>query len=102
MDSGAVIYVPSFIKFGSGIQMLIGGDTQTHTRTQQRDLISLLIFLKRRKVGSTWLYYWRSFISSTSICSEKRIPSHVGCIQSYINGLHLGYVAKPMDYISVV
>jgi hypothetical protein len=27
MDSGAVIYVPSFIKIGSGIQKLIGGDT---------------------------------------------------------------------------
>jgi hypothetical protein len=38
MGSGAVIYVPSFIKIGSGIQTLIGGytDTQTHiyTRTQ--------------------------------------------------------------------
>jgi hypothetical protein len=31
MGSGAVIYVPSFIKIGSGIQKLIGGDTQTHT-----------------------------------------------------------------------
>jgi hypothetical protein len=25
MGSGAVIYVPSFIKFGAGIQKLIGG-----------------------------------------------------------------------------
>jgi hypothetical protein len=30
MDSGAVIYVPSFIKFGSGVQKLIRGNTQTH------------------------------------------------------------------------
>jgi hypothetical protein len=29
MDSGAVIYVPSFIKIGSSIQKLIGEDTQT-------------------------------------------------------------------------
>jgi hypothetical protein len=28
MGSGAVIYVPSFIKIGSGNQKLIGGDTQ--------------------------------------------------------------------------
>jgi hypothetical protein len=40
MGSGAVIYVPSFIKIGSGIQKLIGGDTETDR--QQRDLISLL------------------------------------------------------------
>jgi hypothetical protein len=39
-----VIYVPSFIKIGSGIQKLLGGDTQTHTDRQQRDLISLLYF----------------------------------------------------------
>jgi hypothetical protein len=31
MGSGAVIYVPSFIKIGSGVQKLIRGDTQTHT-----------------------------------------------------------------------
>jgi hypothetical protein len=48
MGSGAVIYLPSFIKMGSGIQKLIRGETQTHT--QQRDLISLLSFLKIRKV----------------------------------------------------
>jgi hypothetical protein len=30
MGSGAMIYIPSFIKIGSGIQKLIRGDTQTH------------------------------------------------------------------------
>jgi hypothetical protein len=29
MGSGAMIYIPSFIKIGSGIQRLIGGDTHT-------------------------------------------------------------------------
>jgi hypothetical protein len=29
MGSGAMIYIPGFIKIGSGIQELIGGDTQT-------------------------------------------------------------------------
>jgi hypothetical protein len=51
MGSGAVIYVPSFVKIGSGVQKLIRGDTQTHTHGQQRDLISLLYFFKTRKVG---------------------------------------------------
>jgi hypothetical protein len=34
MDSNAMIYIPSFIKIGSGIQKLIGGykDTQTACR----------------------------------------------------------------------
>jgi hypothetical protein len=42
MGSGAMIYIPSFIKIGSGIQKLIGGDTQTHR--QHGDRISLLSF----------------------------------------------------------
>jgi hypothetical protein len=36
MGSGAVIYVPSFIKIGSGVLKLIGGihrQTNTHTHT---------------------------------------------------------------------
>jgi hypothetical protein len=31
MGSGAMIYIPSFIKIGSGIEMLIGGFTDTQT-----------------------------------------------------------------------
>jgi hypothetical protein len=46
MGSGAVIYIPSFIKIGSGIQKLMGGRDR-----QQRDLISLLYFFKIRAVG---------------------------------------------------
>jgi hypothetical protein len=30
MGSGAMIYIPSFIKIGSGIRKLIAGDSQTH------------------------------------------------------------------------
>jgi hypothetical protein len=47
MGSGAVIYVPSFIKIGSGIQKLMSGDTQTHT--QQRDLISLHLLFQNKE-----------------------------------------------------
>jgi hypothetical protein len=46
MGSGSVIYVPSFIKIGSGVQKLIGGRGDTQTHRQQRDLISLLHFSK--------------------------------------------------------
>jgi hypothetical protein len=38
MGSGAVIYVPSFVKIGSGIQKLMGGGgyrrARTHMHTQ--------------------------------------------------------------------
>jgi hypothetical protein len=59
MGSGAVIYVPNFIKIGSGVQTLIrrGGYTDTHKQThthkngQLRYLISLLYFFKIKKVG---------------------------------------------------
>jgi hypothetical protein len=43
MGSGAMIYIPSFIKIGSGIQKLIGRDTQTNR--QHGDLISVLLFV---------------------------------------------------------
>jgi hypothetical protein len=40
MGSGAMIYIPSFMKIGSGIQKLIGGiqrytDIQTHTESME-------------------------------------------------------------------
>jgi hypothetical protein len=50
MGSGAVIYLPSFIKIGSGVQKLIGG-IHRHTHSQQRDLTSLLHLFKIRKAG---------------------------------------------------
>jgi hypothetical protein len=33
MGSGAVIYIPSFIKFGAGLFKVNKEDTQTHTQT---------------------------------------------------------------------
>jgi hypothetical protein len=49
MGSGAMMYIQSFIKFGSGIQKLIGGVRQTDR--QQGDHIRLLLFFKIRKAG---------------------------------------------------
>jgi hypothetical protein len=48
MGSGAMIYIPSFIKIGSGIQKLMGGiHIQTHR--QQGDLINLLLFFRNKE-----------------------------------------------------
>jgi hypothetical protein len=47
MRSGAMIYIPSFIKIGSGIHKLMRGDTQTHR--QQDDLISLFLFFQNEE-----------------------------------------------------
>jgi hypothetical protein len=49
MGSVGMMYIPSFIKIGSGIQKLMRGDTQTHR--QQGDCRSLLLFFKIDKVG---------------------------------------------------
>jgi hypothetical protein len=50
MGSGAMIYIPGFIKIDSGIQNLMGGgDSQTHR--QRGDFISLLLFFRIRKLG---------------------------------------------------
>jgi hypothetical protein len=48
MGSGGKIYISSLITIGLGIQKLIGWDTQTYR--QHGNLISLLLFLKIRKV----------------------------------------------------
>jgi hypothetical protein len=47
MGSGAVIYVPSFINIGSGIQKLMGGGIHR----QHGDRISLLLFFKNKESG---------------------------------------------------
>jgi hypothetical protein len=49
MDSGAMIYIPSFIKSCSGIQELMGGDSQT--QKQLGDRIKAFYFFKIRNVG---------------------------------------------------
>jgi hypothetical protein len=45
MDSGGMMYIPNFVKIGSGIQKLLLGYTQA--RRQQDDLISLLLFFSK-------------------------------------------------------
>jgi hypothetical protein len=45
MGSGGMIYIPSFIKTGSGIQKLIGGDT--HTEHAAR--ITLILFFRNKE-----------------------------------------------------
>jgi hypothetical protein len=50
MGSGAMIYIPSFIKIGSGIQKLTAGDSQTHR--QYGDLINSLSLFFSSKNGS--------------------------------------------------
>jgi hypothetical protein len=48
--SCSMIYIPSFIKIGSGIQKLIGGythrHTHIHTHIQEGDFISLLFLIE--------------------------------------------------------
>jgi hypothetical protein len=39
MGSGAMIYIPSFVMIGSGIQKLIGGYTDTQTAWRSHSLL---------------------------------------------------------------
>jgi hypothetical protein len=49
MGSGAMIYIPSFIRTGSGIQILGGGGV-THTNTKRKgDLIRLLLYFQNEE-----------------------------------------------------
>jgi hypothetical protein len=47
MGSDAMVYIPCFIKIGSGIQKLIEGDTDTQTAPRSRKLI---LFFKNKKI----------------------------------------------------
>jgi hypothetical protein len=48
MGSGAIIYIPNFIKIDSGIQKLIGEDSQKHRHTDRmQNRISLLSFFSK-------------------------------------------------------
>jgi hypothetical protein len=46
MCSGAVLYIPSFVKIGPGIQKLLRENTYRHR--QQGGLISLLLFFHNK------------------------------------------------------
>jgi hypothetical protein len=50
MGSGALIYIPSFIEAGSGIQKLIGTELQTHRQTDRQhcDLVSVRLFTQNK------------------------------------------------------
>jgi predicted AlkP superfamily phosphohydrolase/phosphomutase len=50
MGSGAMIYIPSFIRAGSDIQKLLG-DTHTYGYRQQGGLTSLLLFFQNKENG---------------------------------------------------
>jgi hypothetical protein len=63
MGSGAVIYVPSFIKIGSGVQKLIGGihrraRTHTHTRTETWSPKPTLFFQNKESRLIIRQWYW--------------------------------------------
>jgi hypothetical protein len=65
VGSGAMIYIPSFIKICSGIKSWEGG----YTDRQQSDLISLLLFFRSHentlKIPAAW-----------KVCTQTRVPSN--------------------------
>jgi hypothetical protein len=52
MSSGAMIYIPSFVKIGSAIQIWIKGDSQTHR--QHGDCIRPLSFFQNKESMLKW------------------------------------------------
>jgi hypothetical protein len=52
MGSGAMIYIPSFINIGSGIQKSMGGIHRQHG-----DRISLLLFFLNKEIGLKMVSY---------------------------------------------
>jgi hypothetical protein len=59
MGSGAMIYIPSLIKNGSGIRQLTGG----YTHGQHGDRISLLLFFQNKEIRLTYSPLLSDFIT---------------------------------------
>jgi hypothetical protein len=70
MDSGAMIYIPTFIQTGSGVQKLIRRDSQTHR--QQGDLISLLLFFQNEEIKLIVTTAIARCVK-TKICVQKKL-----------------------------
>jgi hypothetical protein len=85
MDSGAVIYVPSFIKIGSGIQKLMGGGIYRHTHRQQRDLISLHYFFQNKE----------SRLKMTLLLFVPNVP-HFSLMMGYVEYYELALEREPL------
>jgi hypothetical protein len=47
--SGAMAYIPSFIKIGVAIQKLIGGDIHVQTHRQNGDIMGLLLVFQNKE-----------------------------------------------------
>jgi hypothetical protein len=77
MRLGVMMYIPSSVTTGSGIQKLLGGgggDTHTDilTHRQQGDLISLLLFFfKIRKAG--WKQQMKFSMMDGQTCSTEQV-----------------------------
>ena len=66
MNSGAMIYIPSFIMTGSGIQKFIWEDTQTQRK--HGDVIkAYFYFFKIRKVGYKTHHFYHFSENNTNI-----------------------------------
>jgi hypothetical protein len=71
MGSGAMIYVPSFIKIGSGVQKLIGGihrhtQRNTHARTHGQQFHKPTLFFQNKE--SRLKMYTARLLENNSIC----------------------------------
>jgi hypothetical protein len=70
-----VIYIPSFIQIGSGIQKLMGGGGDT--RTQTGDLISLLYFFFFSKYETYAKTLYNEFHNSYTLPNEHYLEAEI-------------------------
>jgi hypothetical protein len=72
MGSGAMIYIPSFMKTGSDIQKLIGGGGSSQRHRQHSDLISLLLcFQNKKSRGTNLVAVWNLYFNLMAIANER-------------------------------
>jgi hypothetical protein len=50
MGSGGIMYIPSFIKFGSGIERLLEGDTHADTDRDSKVISYTNIYFLKKKI----------------------------------------------------
>jgi hypothetical protein len=102
MVSGAMIYVPSFIKIGSDVQKLIRARIHKHTYIHNGDRIKqLCFFFKIRKLGQQSYYLSKKCISaiiSTFYYNERTLTDVVEVVTVFKGHLVNMPSHEPVEY----
>jgi hypothetical protein len=78
MGSGAMIYIPSFIKYGSAIHKLIGGTTQIHRHTWRSHKHTFIFLNEKSRLKYNSSFYGGEYFGAPERIRESKGWKRVG------------------------